>query len=133
MRTHIAVWLDHTEARVFHVRPETPGHPQPEPVDETTILSPRHVIHRHSKGQGEAREHPQDATHFFQQIARSVADADSLLIAGPASAKTEFVQYLETRDKPLRTKVAGVETVDHLTDREMVAYARRYFKASDRM
>lgn len=133
MRTHIAVWLDHLEARVFHVQPEAPGHPQPEPIDERTILSPRHVIHRHPKGRGEAREHPQDEEHFFYELARAIADADTLLIAGPALAKTEFVKYLETHDRPLRAKVAGVETVDHPTDRELVAYAKKYFKASDRM
>jgi hypothetical protein len=133
MRSHVVVWIDHTEARVFHVQPETPGHAQPEPVDEATILSPRHLIHRHPKGQGEAREHPDDAARFFHDVARAVESADTLLIVGPASAKTEFVKYLDAHERTLRAKVAGVETVDHPTDREMVAYARKYFKASDRM
>jgi hypothetical protein len=43
------------------------------------------------------------------------------------------VKYLDAHDRTLRAKVAGVETVDHPTDREMVAYARKYFKGSDRM
>lgn len=133
MRSHVVVWIDHAEARVFHVQPETPGHPQPEPVDETTILSPHHLIHRHPKGHGEAREHPEDAARFFHEVARAIESADTVLIVGPASAKTEFVAYLDAHDRALRAKVAGVETVDHPTDREMVAYARKYFKASDRM
>ncbi len=133
MRTHIAVWIDHAEAHVLRVQPESPGHPQPEPIDEKTVLSPRHVVHRHQRGQGEASEHPEDATHFFREVARAVADADTLLIAGPSSAKHDFVKYLDAHEKSLRAKVAGVETVDHPTDREMSAYARKYFKASDRM
>jgi hypothetical protein len=133
MRTHVVVWLDHTEARVFHVEPETPGHPQPEPVDEATILSPQHHIHRHPKGWGDPGGHPEDAARFFHEIARAVEGADALLIVGPALTKMEFAQYLDTHDRALRAKVAGVETVDHPTDREMVAYARKYFKASDRM
>ena len=40
MPTHAVVWIDHTEARVFHVQPEAPGHVQPEPIDETTITLP---------------------------------------------------------------------------------------------
>lgn len=133
MRTHVAVWIDHTEARVFHVEPESPGHPQPEPIDEATVQSPRHLFHRHPKGHGEAREHPDDATKFFHEVARSLEGADTVLIVGPSSAKHEFAKYLQDYDPGLRAKVAGVETVDHPTDREVVAYARRYFKGSDRM
>lgn len=127
MPTHAVVWIDHKEARVVHVQPATPGHVQPEPIDETTILSPRHVIHRHPKGRGDAKEHPEDAARFFHDVARSLAALDAVLIVGPASAKDEFVHYLEDHDRTLRAKVVGVETVDHPTDREIVAYARRYF------
>jgi stalled ribosome rescue protein Dom34 len=133
MPTHAVVWIDHTEARVFHVRPETVGHEQPEPVDETTILSPQHLFHRHPKGRGEPAEHPEDATRFFHELARSLDSADTVLVVGPSSAKLEFVQYVQHHDQSLRAKIAGVETVDHPTDREIVAYARRYFKGSDRM
>lgn len=134
MRTHAVVWIDHTEARVFHVQPETPGHPEPEPVDEATVLSPQHHFHRHPKGRGDPSPHPEDATHFFEEIAGSLAGADSVLIVGPSSAKLEFLKYVEDRRDPtLRAKIVGVETVDHPTDREIAGYARKYFKASDRM
>jgi hypothetical protein len=133
MRTHMLVWIDHTEARVFHVQPETPGHPQPEPVDESTILSPQHHIHRHPKGRGDASPHPEDALRFFEEVARTLDGAETVLVVGPSSAKHEFLEYIEGHDRRLRAKVAGVETVDHPTDREMVAYARKYFRASDQM
>jgi hypothetical protein len=133
MTTHVVVWIDHKEARVFHVQPETPGHVQPEPIDETTVLSPQHLIHRHPKGRGEPKEHPEDATRFFREVARSLHDADTVLIVGPSSAKLEFQKFLQGHDARLHAIVAGVETVDHPTGREIVAYARRYFKGSDRM
>jgi len=133
MRTHAVVWIDHQEARVFHVQPETPGHVQPEPIDETTILSPRHLIHRHPKGHGEAKEHPSDAVKFFHEIARSLDGTDAVLIVGPSSAKLDFLKHLQDHDQNLHAKVVGTETVDHPTDREIVAYARKYFKGSDRM
>ena len=34
--THAVVWIDHKEARIFHVHPDA--------VDESTILSPQHHI-----------------------------------------------------------------------------------------
>jgi hypothetical protein len=133
MTTHVVVWIDHKEARVFHVQPETPGHVQPEPIDETTVLSPQHLIHRHPKGRGEPKEHPEDATRFFREVARSLHDADTILIVGPSSAKLEFLKFLQGHDARLHAIVVAVETVDHPTGREIVAYARRYFKGSDRM
>ena len=133
MPTHVVVWIDHKEARVFHVQPETVGHVQPEAIDETTILSPQHLIHRHPKGRGEAKEHPDDAARFFHEVARSLEGCDAALVVGPSSAKLEFLKYVQGHDQRLRAKIVGVETVDHPTDREIVAHARRNFKGSDRM
>ena len=133
MSTRTVVWIDHKEAHVFHVQPETIGHVQPEPIDETTIRSPQHLFHRHPKGRGETKEHPEDATRFFHEVASSLEGSDAVLIVGPSSAKLEFLRYVQDHEQGLRAKVVGVETVDHPTDREIVAYARRYFKGSDRM
>ena len=133
MPTHAVIWIDHMEARVFHVQPETVGHVQPERIDETTILSPQHLIHRHPKGRGEAKEHPDDAKRFFLEVARSLDDTDAVLIVGPSSAKLEFLRYVQDNDKKLQARIVGIETVDHPTDREIVAYAKRYFIGSDRM
>jgi stalled ribosome rescue protein Dom34 len=133
MPTHAVIWIDHKEARVFHVQPETVGHAQPEAIDETTILSPQHLIHRHPKGRGEAKEHPDDARRFFHEVARSLDGTDAVLIVGPSTAKLELLRYAQEHDKKLQARVVGIETVDHPTDREIVAYARRYFIRSDRM
>ena len=133
MPTHAVIWIDHQKARVFHVQPQTVGHVQPEAIDETTILSQQHLIHRHPKGRGEAKEHPDDAKRFFHEAARSLAGTDAVLIVGPSSAKLEFLRYVQDHDKTLQARVVGIETVDHPTDREIVAYAKRYFVGSDRM
>jgi stalled ribosome rescue protein Dom34 len=123
--THAVVWIDHMEARVFHVRPDA--------ADESTILSPQHHIHRHPKGRGEPREHPDDARHFFDEVARRLDGIDSVLIVGPASAKHEFFKFAQEKHPLLVSKIVGVETSDHPTGGKIVAHARRYFKASDRM
>ncbi|HXX37527.1 MAG TPA: translational machinery protein [bacterium] len=133
MPTHVVVWIDHKEARVFHVQPETPGHVQPEPIDEATILSPQHLIHRHPQGLGEAKEHPEDAARFFHEVVRSIESADAILVVGPSTARLELLRYVQRHDQKLQVKIVGIETVDHPTDREIVAYARKYFRASDRM
>lgn len=125
MPTHAVIWIDHKEARVFHVHPEA--------ADATTVLAPQHHFHRHPKGRGEANEHPDDAHRFFAEVARAIEAADALLIVGPSSAKLEFFRYLHEHNRRLEAKVVGVESADHPTDGELVARARTCFTASDRM
>jgi len=133
MPTHAVVWIDHQEARLFHVQPETVGHVQPEPLNGATIVSPQHLIHRHPRGRGEAPEHPDDAKRFFHEVARSLDGSDAILIVGPSSAKAEFLRYVQDHDKKLHARIVGIESVDHPTDREIGACARRFFVGSDRM
>ena len=125
MPTHAVIWIDHKEARVFHVHPEA--------TEATTVLAPQHHLHRHPKGRGEAREHPDDARRFFSEVARALDGVEALLIVGPSSAKLEFFRYLHEHDRRLEARVVGVESADHPTDGEIVARARRCFMASDRM
>jgi len=125
MPTHAVIWIDHKEARIFHVHPDA--------ADATTVLAPQHHFHRHAKGRGEETEHPDDAHQFFAEVARALSDDDAILITGPSSAKLEFFKYVHERERRLESKVVGIESADHPTDGEIVARARSYFKASDRM
>lgn len=125
MPTHAVTWIDHKEARIFHVHHDA--------TDTTTVLAPQHHIHRHPKGQGEAREHPDDARRFFREVARALEGADAILIVGPSSAKLEFLRYLHEHARGMESTVVGVESADHPTDGEIIARARSYFAQSDRM
>ena len=126
MSRHAVIWIDHKQARVFHVFPDA--------ADETTILAPQHDLQRHAKGLGEPRAHPDDARQFFAEVARTLHEyADAILIVGPSTAKLEFFKYLHGHERRLEANVVGVESADHPTDGEIVARAKSYFKASDRM
>jgi stalled ribosome rescue protein Dom34 len=123
--THAVVWIDHKEARIFDVHPTA--------ADEEKILAPQHHFHRHPKGRGEAREHPDDAKQFFDTVARELERFDAILIVGPSSAKLELLRFVHEHHRRVESKVVGIETADHPTGGEIVAHARNYFKASDRM
>jgi stalled ribosome rescue protein Dom34 len=125
MPTHAVIWIDHSEARIFHVQPGT--------TDETTVLAHQHHVHRHPKGRGDARQHPDDMQRFFHEIAGHLERVDALLIVGPSSAKLEFFRYVHEHDRRLEARVVGIESADHPTDGQIVAHARSCFKASDRM
>ena len=125
MSKHAVIWIDHKEARIFHVRPDA--------ADEATVLAPQHHFHRHPRGRGEAAQHPDDAHHFFGEVARALAGDEAILITGPSSAKLEFFRYVQEHERRLAANVIGVESADHPTDGEIVARAKSAFAASDHM
>jgi stalled ribosome rescue protein Dom34 len=122
MPSHVAIWIDHKEARIFHIHPDR--------ITEVTVEAPAPVHRKHSDGHP---THPDDAKHFFGKVVGSVEGVDEILIVGPSTAKLEFMRYLREHAHALEPKVIGIETVDHPTDGQLVAYAMKYFKRSDRM
>jgi len=122
---HAVVWIDHREARIFHFsRTEL----------DTLVLHPhnptRHIHHKaNSMGSGHASEDQE----FLHRVVESIEGAGAVLITGPANAKTELVKHIHHHHPALMNVIAGVETVDHPSDGTLVAHARSYFKASDRM
>ena len=50
MPTHAVIWIDHKEARIFHVHPEA--------SDETAVLAPQHHLHRPSGRPGGGKRTP---------------------------------------------------------------------------
>jgi stalled ribosome rescue protein Dom34 len=125
MSTHTVVWLDQQEARVIEVHAQG--------FDETTVHSPAAHIRRHPKGGSEAKEHPEDSKHFFQDLANALSSAHEVLLVGPGKAKLHFIKFAHEHARNLEPKIVGVESVDHPTDAQLVAYARKYFLAADRM
>jgi stalled ribosome rescue protein Dom34 len=119
-QTHAAVWLDHHQARIFHVDLES--------FDEQTLRAPAHHLHRHPKGASESHAHPDDERRFFAEIAKALASSEEVLLLGPSTAKTAFVSYARDHVPGLAGKIAHVETVDHPTDKQIVARVRDHFK-----
>jgi hypothetical protein len=88
------------------------------------------AVHKaNSIGSGHASTSPD----YFHDVAESVADAGAVPITGPANAKTELVEYIHLHHPRLTKVITGVETVDHPSDAQLVAHARKYLMATDRM
>jgi stalled ribosome rescue protein Dom34 len=120
-----AVWIDHHEARIFHA---VAGK-----FDESTVRAPHRHVHRHPKGPTAEHNHPDDVHRFFEDVARALDDAEPILIVGPSTAKLQFVRFLHKHQPAIEPKVVGIETVDHPTDAQIVAYAKHYFGIPDRL
>jgi stalled ribosome rescue protein Dom34 len=122
---HAILWIDHQQAKVFHFDATD--------ADRTTVRSthPHQHIH-HKANAGDSGHAPVDTT-FLKHVAAALSGAGAILITGPASAKKELATYIEQEQPSLFKRISGVETLDHPTDGALVAFARRYFKADDRM
>lgn len=112
---HAAVWLDHNQAKVFHIDEQR--------FDESLIHGPKSQV----------RRDPAAAEQFYHLVAQAIEAAGEVLVVGPGTAKLELIKHVHKHHKALGDKIVGVETVDHPTDKQLVSYARKYFHAEDRM
>jgi hypothetical protein len=122
---HAVIWIDHREARVFHFNADQ--------ADETVVHATHSPRHLHSKAGSVSGTHVTEEPDFYRDVTGAVADAREILIAGPSSAKTEFVKYLHRHASGTFDRVSGIETLAHVTDNQLLAEARRYFSQTDRM
>ena len=122
---HAAVWLDHREARIFEIGTDE--------VEKFTVHAHPHHRQVHHKHGVLGSGHAEGDKHFFEEIVSHLQAPQEILITGPAKAKLELMRHLHKHAHGVEAKVVGVETVDHPTDGQLVAYARKYFDKVDRM
>lgn len=124
--THVVVWLDHSEAHVIAFNRDG--------AEKPVIV---HAAHRHehqhhhadSIGSGRAPEHPE----YYEQIIARIGNVHEWLVVGPSSAKLAFSKHVNKYHANLADNIIGIETVDHPSDGQLLAYAKKYFVAADRM
>lgn len=122
---HAIVWIDHHVARICPFNADEA---------EVTIVRPdRPTRHIHHKANTIGSGHAGEDQGFYAAVAERFQSAGAVLITGLANAKHELVKHLEQCRPELRSRVVGVESLDHPTDGELVAYGREYFKSADRM
>lgn len=122
---HAAVWLDHQQARVFFFDAND--------AESVVVHSSHPHQNLHHKANSADSGHAPVDKSYLKHVAQALAKAGALLVTGPAGAKTELVSYLKEHNPMLAARVSAIETVDHPTDGELLAHARKFFKADDRM
>lgn len=66
-------------------------------------------------------------TKFFKSISALLHEYDNLLIFGPGKAQEQFKNHLET-DAQFSKKKISIDSADQLTEPQMVAQVRNFFK-----
>lgn len=122
---HAVVWLDHSEAHVMHISADD--------VEKSVVQPANPHKHMFSKSGIKASGRLVEDPKYYHAIVEALKGATEILVVGPAQAKLQLIKHIHAHDKELGDKVVGVETVDHPTDGQLVAYARKYFVAKDQM
>ena len=119
------VWIDHQVAKVFHFNAE---------ANETALVRSSHPHqHLHHKANSGDSGHAPVDKEFFQRVTAEISQAGAILITGPSTAKVELHTYIEKLHPQIAAKISAVETLDHPTDGELLAFGRKFFRADDRM
>ena len=122
---HAIVWIDHQQAKIFRVGPAESDH--------ATLRSSHPHEHIHHKANSIGSGHTPVEHAFLERVSQSLNDSGAILITGPSSAKDELAAHIRERHPALAARISAVEAADHPTDGELVALARRFFRADDRL
>lgn len=122
---HAIVWLDHYHATVTDFS-----------VDHThsvSISSAGEVPQLHIRAGRPGSGHIANDVNFFADVVTALGEAKEILIVGPGLARTAFARFVIERHPRVAKRVVGVEPMDHPTDRELLAFAKKYFHRTDQL
>ncbi|MBL8746038.1 MAG: hypothetical protein JNK58_06745 [Phycisphaerae bacterium] len=133
MKSDIGVWLDHSGAVLIHMQS---GHA----VAGERIASniePKRSSRRHEKRTSSTHRAPTRAKHdenrrreqikaYYAGLARTLRDADRVLVIGPSVAKYELADALRRR-KANAPRVVAVEACDRMTPRQLLRHVETFF------
>lgn len=122
---HAVVWMDHREAHIIDFALDE-HHEQ----KVRQHGGPRSLHHRAgSVGSGNAKEDHK----YFDAIVEALGDAQEIVVTGPGTAKTEFEKDAKSRHSAFAARIVGVETLDHPSDPQLLAFAKKYFARVDNL
>jgi len=124
LKGNIGLWIDHRKAVIVSLTNK---------VQRTRrIISDMEKHVRFSGGAEKTGSEDQRDRRFtgqldkyYDRVVSCIRDADSILILGPGEAKVELKTRLESQG--LGERIAGIETVDKMTDHQIAAKVRYRF------
>ena len=122
---HAIVWIDHREARIFQFSATD--------ADRIVVHAHGSNHHLHHKANSTGSGHLGIDAEFLGRVMQGLDGVGAFLITGPATAKSELKDYITKHAPALAQRISAVEPLDHPSDAALLALARKFFKADDRM
>jgi hypothetical protein len=115
---HAVVWIDHQKAQVLQFDADH--------VEAAKLKA--HTHHTAQHGSAVRTEH-----EFFGEVCSALDGIAEVLVTGPRKGIDDFRHYAEKHRAETGKRVVGYEVVDHPSDAQLIAFARKYFLKYDRM
>lgn len=133
-KRQVGIWIDHNKAVIVshdggredvnHVESNVEGHVRLSGGARTASnWGPTDVA---PEGRPERRR-TQHLHRYYRDLIERMRDATRIYIFGPGEAKLEFEKEIR-KSKELGVKIAAVETADKLTERQIIAKVRGFYK-----
>ena len=111
--SHAVVWSDHQSAQVLQFNADT--------VTAHKVKSHSHPTGQH--GSAVRSEH-----EFFAAVCDALEGIPEVLVTGSHTSIADLRHYVDKHRAQTALRIAGYEVVDHPSDNQLVAMARKYFE-----
>jgi stalled ribosome rescue protein Dom34 len=109
---HAVAFVDHHEAQVLQFDSEQ--------VLEQKIHEHRHLTRQHASSLRGEHE-------FFGTVCDAMEGVSEVLVAGRHTGIADFRRYVDEHRPLTSARIVGYEVVDHPTENQLVALARKHF------
>lgn len=120
---HAVVYIDHSEALIFELAESDVTEHRVRPKDREGNL--------HHKAGSVGSGHAHNDKAYFLAVTEALKPSHEILIVGHGTERTEFAHFVRDHVPALAPRIMGVEAMDKPTHGEIVAFARKFFKAKD--
>lgn len=134
MKNNVGLWVDHVKA--FIVTLKTKGD-----IDTQTVTSDVEPLVKstgggrtktpYSKGGVSVDKSKLKQQHqlkgYYENIIEQIACADKIYLFGPGTAKKELYHEIQN-NAPLAAKVISIDAADKMTEPQMIAKVRNYYR-----
>jgi stalled ribosome rescue protein Dom34 len=115
--SHAVVWTDHQSAQILQFDAEH--------LKAKTIRSHHHYTRQH--GSTVRTEH-----EFFGEVCNALDNVAEVLVTGAHTTIADFRHYVDKHRPHTAARIVGYEVVNHPTENQLVAAARKYFVTYDK-
>jgi stalled ribosome rescue protein Dom34 len=116
--TQAVVLIDHQNAQVLRL---------------DTGPAPGGKLHAHTHNTRQHGSTVRTEHEFFGEVCEALTGFNEVLVAGSHLAQTDFRHYVEKHRPQIGARIVGWETVDHPSDGQLLALARKFYLKHDRM
>jgi hypothetical protein len=142
LKKYVGIWLDHREAFVVSLSKTRPFAEEIQEIMEHIESNMERRVRLSGGSRSKKTPYgPQEISvdskqedrikgqlrKYYQQIIQRVSDTDRILIFGPGEAKIELKKEIE-KSKGLAGKIKKVESADKMTQRQIAAKVKTFFK-----